>query len=175
MCHSVKCLRAAHPQVVLRLLKFEVGFNSKRRSNLKVSTPTLPHLLRHLSASLVVSTSSRSAFPFSHYPRQCSTPSILLSFLPPPNSWHHCLTSSRCLCCSLSPSVSVFVFLSHFSCQLSAIGAVAGRSGKDCSVRFIPAFKAYRSVSASLEKGALGSPAWRQVAVLYTNGLAITS
>lgn len=63
----------------------------------------------------------------SHYPHKPSTPSIQLSFLTPPSSWHHCLTYSLYCCCSLplilSLSVAVFVFLSFF------LPFINGRSG----------------------------------------------
>lgn len=47
--------------------------------------------------------------------------------------------------------------------------------GKDCFVCFLLVFKAHRSQSAHLGKGVLGSPASRQVAVLFTVGLMIAS
>lgn len=82
----------------------------------------------------------RHNLTFSHYPHPSSSS---------PHSWHRCLLSSRCHCCSLSPSVWLFLSLVCF-CQL--MGAVARRR------RDLYPILTLRSVSLRLLKGGSSGP-----------------
>lgn len=120
---------------------------------------TLPHLLRRPSASLVVTSYAHSAFQILQFSQPASTPSILHSFLTPPNSWHCCLTSSCRHCHSFSPSASLFLFF----LVVPASGFEQCLGEGKCSVRFMPDWGAFWVCKSWQESS--GFPASRQVAV----------